>query len=127
MIVVQLLNGSESAVWRDHKVVVVPNLAELRQDESMPHRDLVLLAYDITCDRRRARAFKAVRGFGIDAQLSVHECRFTPGERGEMWVRLTGLAADSDRLMLLLLDPRSRIVTLGTPRTPLEPALHYIG
>ena len=100
---------------------------KIRKDAPMPRRDLVLLAYDITCNLRRARALKAVRGFGIDAQLSVHECCFTPGERREMWRRLTALAGENDRFLLLLLDPRARIETLGTPRTPLEPTLHYIG
>lgn len=93
----------------------------------MPRRDLVLIAYDIGCDRRRARALEAVRGFGVDAQLSVHECRFTAGERREMWRRLTALAAEDDRLLLLVLDPRSRVETLGTPRVGLDPTLHYIG
>jgi len=93
----------------------------------MPRRDLVLLAYDITCDRRRALAFKAVRGFGVDAQLSVHECQFTPGERREMWRRLTALIGKDDKLLLLILDPRARMETLGTPRVALEPHLHYIG
>ncbi|WP_315783301.1 MULTISPECIES: CRISPR-associated endonuclease Cas2 [unclassified Bradyrhizobium] len=94
----------------------------------MPQRDLVLLAYDIVCDRRRARALEAVRGFGVDAQLSFHECRFTPAERREMWRRLTALLdADEDRLLLLVLDPRARIESLGTPRVTLDPQLHYIG
>jgi CRISPR-associated protein Cas2 len=93
----------------------------------MSRRDLVLLAYDVVCDRRRARALDALRGFGVDGQLSVHECQFTPGERREMWQRLTAFLTDDDRLLLLLLDPRARIETLGTPRTTLEPTLHYIG
>src|SRR5262249_44851454 len=93
----------------------------------MPRRDLVLVAYDIACDRRRARTLRAVRGFGIDAQLSVHECRFTARERREIWDRLTPLLEPGDRLLLLILDPRSRIETLGTPRAPLDPTLHYIG
>lgn len=99
----------------------------LRHDRRMPDRDLVLLAYDIVDDRRRARALDAVRGFGIDGQLSVHECRLSPGERRELWQRLVGLARDEDRLLLLILDPRARIETLGTPRTTLDPLLHYIG
>ena len=93
----------------------------------MPRRDLVLVAYDIACDRRRARTLDAVRGFGIDAQLSVHECRFTAGERREIWRRLAALVDKDDRLLLLILDPRARVETLGTPRAPLDPALHYIG
>ena len=93
----------------------------------MPRRDLVLIAYDIASDRRRARAFKAVRAFGVDAQLSVHECRLTPGERREMWRRLGALIEADDKLLLLVLDPRARVQTLGTPRIALEPGLQYIG
>ena len=94
----------------------------------MPRRDLILLAYDVVCDRRRARTLDPVRGFGVDGQLSVHECRFTAGERREMWRRLVSLLDErEDRLLLLLLDPRARIETLGTPRVTLDPLLHYIG
>jgi CRISPR/Cas system-associated endoribonuclease Cas2 len=100
--------------------------ARIGQDARM-RRDLVLLAYDIACDRQRARTLDAVRGFGIDSQLSVHECRFTAGERREIWHRLRALVDQDDRLLLLVLDPRSRIETLGTPRSPLDPALHYVG
>jgi CRISPR-associated endonuclease Cas2 len=74
----------------------------------MPARDLVLVAYDISSDRRRARALAAVRGFGVDAQLSVHECRFTAGERREMWERLTAIADAGDRLLLLILARAGR-------------------
>jgi CRISPR-associated endonuclease Cas2 len=93
----------------------------------MPRRDLVLLAYDVACDRRRARVLDAVRGFGIDAQLSVHECRFTAAERREIWRRVTALVAPDDRVLMLVLDPRARVETLGTARAPLDPAFHYIG
>ncbi len=93
----------------------------------MPRRDLVLLAYDISCDRRRTRAFQAIRGFGVDAQLSVHECQLTPAERREMWTRLTSIAEPGDRLLLLVLDPRSRVEALGTPRVTLDPEFHHIG
>jgi CRISPR-associated endonuclease Cas2 len=99
----------------------------LRDHPIMPRRDLVLLAYDIADDRRRTRTLNAVRGFGIDAQLSVHECCFSAGERREIWRRLAALVDKDDRLLLLILDPRSRVETLGTPRAPLDPALHYIG
>jgi len=94
----------------------------------MPRRDLILLAYDIVCDRRRARALDAVRGFGVDAQLSVHECQFTAGERREIWQRLVALLDEGeDRLLMLVLDPRARIEALGAPRITLDPVSHYIG
>ncbi len=49
----------------------------------MPHRDLYLLAYDVALSAPRASALRAVRGLGLDPQLSVHECHFPDG-RGEM-------------------------------------------
>jgi CRISPR-associated protein Cas2 len=83
----------------------------------MPHRDLYLLAYDIAADAARARALSAVRGFGLDPQLSVHECHFTPGERNEIWQRLAALLDPAaDRLLLLRLDPRSGIDHIGAAR-----------
>ena len=93
----------------------------------MPKRDLILLAYDVSDDGRRARMLGAIRGFGIDSQLSVHECRLTPGERREIWARLTALASLDDRLLMLRLDPRSRVEMLGTPRKLLDETLHYMG
>ena len=68
-----------------------------------------------------------MRGFGVDAQLSVHECRLTPGERREMWRRLVALVDAEDKLMLLVLDPRARIESLGVPHIGFEPVHHYIG
>jgi CRISPR-associated protein Cas2 len=83
----------------------------------MPHRDPYLLAYDVVEDRPRNRALSAVRGFGLDSQLSVHECHFTTGERNEIWRRLTSiLDPATDRLLLLRLDPRSAIDHVGVAR-----------
>jgi CRISPR-associated protein Cas2 len=83
----------------------------------MPHRDLYVLAYDIAVPAPRARALRTVRGFGLDPQLSVHECYFTPGERNEVWHSLATLIdAQTDRLLLLRLDPRSAIDHLGAAR-----------
>ncbi len=83
----------------------------------MPARDLYLLAYDVAEPRPRARALRAVRGFGLDPQLSVHECLFTPGERNEIWHGLTDLLDPAtDRLLMLRLDPRGAISAIGVPR-----------
>lgn len=90
----------------------------------MLHRDLYLLAYDVAKPSPRARVLSAVRGFGLDPQLSVHECLFTPGERNEIWHRLTEiLEPATDRLLLLRLDPRSGINHIGVPVIgPVHPA-----
>jgi CRISPR-associated protein Cas2 len=94
----------------------------------MAKRDLYLLAYDVADDRRRARVLDAVRAYGIDGQFSAHECLFSPGERNEIWARLTGLVDPlEDRLMILRLDPRLETIALGRPPAPPAGALLYAG
>lgn len=94
----------------------------------MPKRDLYLLAYDVVDDRRRGRALDIVRAYGIDGQLSAHECLFSPGERREIWRRLTALLDPTeDRLMILRLDPRLETVVLGRPAAPPAGTLFYAG
>ena len=93
----------------------------------MPARDPVLIAYDIVDDASRKSAFDALRGFGVDAQLSVHECLFTQAERREIWERLVALAGDADKILMLNLDPRAKVERLGVAREPEKSAVGYIG
>lgn len=94
----------------------------------MTRRALYLLAYDIGDDRRRARVLRSVRAFGIDGQYSAHECLFSPAERGEIWRRVCALAdPESDRLLLLRLDPRMSPLALGQPRRPAIAPFAYAG
>lgn len=103
-------------------------LACLTQADVMTMRDLFLLAYDVVDDRRRARMLEAVRAFGIDGQLSAHECLFSHGERADIWRRLTALADPlEDRLLLLRLDPRLAPLVLGRHAGLPAPTLFYAG
>ena len=91
-------------------------------------RTLCIVAYDICSDRLRARALRAVKAFGLDGQKSVHECALSKRERAESSGRLQEcLDPEADKLMILPLDPRSRIRALksNTPATP--PPLILIG
>jgi len=90
----------------------------------MTRRHLVLVAYDISCDRRRARVLARVRGFGLGGQKSVHECRLSRREAEELWQSMRALTcAETDRLLMIRLDPRAPVVTLGIARPPADPAL----
>jgi len=94
----------------------------------MPKRHLTLVAYDISDNKARSHALKACKAFGLDGQKSVHECALTTAERAELEDRLSNLIdPTSDRLMLLRLDPRTKIRAL-TDRLPAHsPTLLYIG
>jgi CRISPR-associated protein Cas2 len=94
----------------------------------MPNRKLHVLAYDITEDDRRARALKACKGHGLGGQKSVHECLLSRRECRELEARLRrAMDADGDRLMVLTLDPRAKIHTLGKAEQPPDPPWFYIG
>lgn len=86
---------------------------------AMVKRALYLMAYDITCPRRRARTLKAIKAHGIGGQKSAHECTLSRRERRDLETALRGILDDTqDRLLVLRLDPRTRVQGLGTAKKP---------
>ena len=94
----------------------------------MNERDIFLAAYDVAHPRRLAAALQLVRGYATGGQKSVHECFLTAGERNTLMHGMSVLLEeDSDRFMLLRLDPRARIHTLGRATPPADPDYFYLG
>ena len=94
----------------------------------MVQRKLHLLAYDITEDSRRARALKACKAHGVGGQKSVHECLLSKRERRDLENALKrAMDKDSDRLLVLGMDPRSDIHGLGRAELPPDPPWFYVG
>lgn len=94
----------------------------------MTQRDLFLAAYDVTEPRRLIAALKIVRRYATGGQKSVHEVFLTPPERGELLHDLAFILDEAeDRFLLLRLDPRSRVHTLGNALDPADPNLFYMG
>lgn len=94
----------------------------------MPQRDLYLAAYDISEPRRLSAALKATRAYATGGQRSVHEIYLTAAERLQL-VQDIGSLIDlaTDRFLLLRLDPRSRVHTLGKAVAPADPDYFYLG
>ena len=93
----------------------------------MAQRRLFLIAYDVTCDRRRARVLKAVKAHGLGGQKSAHECALTARERRELEAAIrAAMDARTDRLLVLRLDPRSSVKTMGAA-TPPDASWFYVG
>ena len=94
----------------------------------MPQRDLYLAAYDISDARRLTAALKLTRAYATGGQKSVHEIYLTTAERkalvGDMRILLE---LQTDRFLLLRLDPRSRVHTLGKAVPPSDPDYFYVG
>lgn len=94
----------------------------------MPQRDLYLAAYDISEPRRLSAALKLTRAYATGGQKSVHELFLTPAERQKLVEDMSVLIdMDTDRFLLLKLDPRSRMHTLGKAVAPTDPDYFYVG
>ncbi len=94
----------------------------------MPKRWMYIVAYDTPSNSRRAIMLERAQGFGLDPQLSFHECQLTVGERRELWREFHALADPlEDKVLLLRLDPRSLRWRLGKTEPATPSTLTYIG
>lgn len=94
----------------------------------MPQRDLYLACYDVAEPRRLAHALKLTRTYATGGQKSAHEIYLTLAEREKLVNDMhTLLDLQADRFMLLRLDPRSRVHTLGKAIAPSDPDFFYLG
>ena len=93
----------------------------------MTQRDLYLAAYDIVRNRRRRAALALVRAYATGGQKSVHEVFLTTSERHELLHEMSLiLDEETDRFLLLRLDPRARCYALGIANAPIDPAYFYV-
>lgn len=94
----------------------------------MAHRHLHLACYDVAEPSRLAAALKLARRYATGGQKSVHEIFLTDAEREALVAAMRQLLnASTDRFLLLRLDPRSRVFTLGTALAPADPDYFYVG
>ena len=94
----------------------------------MGTRILYIAAYDVSDQQRLRQALHAVKGYATGGQKSVFECFLTNREREELLEEIRSLLdADEDRFLLIRLDPRSRVQTLGIAVEPNDPEYYYVG
>jgi CRISPR-associated protein Cas2 len=93
----------------------------------MANRSLYLAAYDVA-DRARLRAaLNLVKGYSTGGQKSVHECFLSGGERARLVRDVASvLDAGDDSFLLLRLDPRAHVFTLGKGIVPMDPPYFYV-
>ena len=94
----------------------------------MSERTLYLAAYDV-CDASRLRAaLHCVRAFATGGQKSVHEVWFTEAEKGELLGDMGYILDEAqDSFLLIQLDPRQTVHTLGLGVPPADPDWFYLG
>ncbi len=94
----------------------------------MIQRQLHLVAYDVSDPARLRRALRVVRDYAVGGQKSVFECFLTSEERGELCHRLDDVVdPEEDRYLVLRLDQRGKVRTLGLGRPPVDPRWFYLG
>jgi CRISPR-associated protein Cas2 len=91
-------------------------------------RHLFLIGYDIRNNRRRRHALRAIKGHAVGGQKSIYECWLTQGElQSAMAMLRSVIDAETDRVVLIRLDPRSTVKTLGVAVAPSDGEFFYHG
>ncbi len=94
----------------------------------MTQRLLHLACYDVAEPHRLIAALKLARVYATGGQKSVHELYLTVAERITLIDDMRALLdLSTDRFLLLRLDPRSRVHTLGKAVQPADPDYFYVG
>ncbi|BBO79923.1 CRISPR-associated endonuclease Cas2 [Desulfosarcina ovata] len=76
-------------------------------------RKPIIIAYDITSNKRRRKLFRCLRSWKLDAQYSVFECLLTDDEAKELFLQLTNLMdLEEDSLLFTRLDPHREAAAL---------------
>lgn len=92
------------------------------------NRQLYLAAYDISSASRLRAALHCVRAYATGGQKSVHEVWLTAAEKGELIADMQFiLEPDVDSFLLIRLDPRQTVHTLGLGVAPSNPDWFYLG
>ena len=91
-------------------------------------RHLHLIGYDISENRPRNRTLRAIRGNAIGGQKSLYECWLDGSELSQIHDEIEGLInPDTDRVLIIQLDPRAAVHTLGIGTPPTDGELFYQG
>ncbi|HFE39492.1 MAG TPA: CRISPR-associated endonuclease Cas2 [Gammaproteobacteria bacterium] len=94
----------------------------------MTNRLFYLACYDVADDKRLRESLKLVRAHAVGGQKSVHEVLLSEMEKQALLENLSYLLnTEEDRFLLISLDPRSNISTLGIAVKPLAENFFYVG
>ncbi len=93
----------------------------------MNDRDLFLAAYDVADPRRLRLALDLVKGHATGGQKSAYECHLNPAEQGRLLQDIALVLDEAeDSFLLIGLDPRARVYTLGRAVAPGDADLFYL-
>lgn len=92
----------------------------------MTERALYLAAYDVADPTRLRASLDLVKVYATGGQKSFYEIYLTDAEKADL-LQGMALVLDEwvDRFLLLRLDPRSRVHTLGTATEPSDGTYYF--
>lgn len=64
-------------------------------------RKPAVIAYDISCNKRRRKVYRCLLAWQLDCQYSVFECLLTEREAEELFIQLTALIDEEEDSLLL--------------------------
>jgi CRISPR-associated protein Cas2 len=74
----------------------------------------IVIAYDISKNKIRARVRKILKEWNLSNQKSVYECRLTKVQAEELFLQLSyEIDKKTDNLLMTWLEPRRGILFLG--------------
>ncbi len=88
----------------------------------------LIVAYDISENKTRARIRKILREWNVGNQKSVYELRLTQKQAEELFLQLAiQINPDKDNLVMAWLEPRRKVLTKGLGKhTKINKKLFYI-
>ncbi|MCX7974424.1 MAG: CRISPR-associated endonuclease Cas2 [Candidatus Aminicenantes bacterium] len=94
----------------------------------MAARELYLIAYDISDEKRLNRVRHFLKGYSTGGQKSVYECFLTERELNSIVEEITYLIDERyDRVHIFKVERRGKIHVLGIAVPPKDPSYFYIG
>lgn len=74
----------------------------------------IIVAYDISKNKVRARVRKILKEWNLSNQKSVYECRLTQRQAEELFLQLSHeINVKTDNILMVWLEPRRKIHRLG--------------
>jgi CRISPR-associated protein Cas2 len=88
----------------------------------------IVVAYDISVNKKRAAVRKILKEWNLDNQKSVYECRLTQVQAEELFLQLSHeIDTKTDNLIMAWVEPRRKILTRGLGRhTAMDKKLFFI-
>ncbi len=83
----------------------------------MEKRQAIVIAYDISRNKIRARVRKILRDWRIGGQKSVSECKLSGAEAEELFLQLSHeIDLKTDNLLMIRVEPQRKILGRGIGR-----------